>query len=61
MQITLHDRSLRVCAGMRAVRSGEALAYLTDYSTLQYYQTNLDCKLLVCCSQLLSVNMALER
>ena len=27
--------------------SGEALAYLTDYSTLQYYQTQLNCKLVV--------------
>ena len=27
--------------------SGQALAYLTDYSTLQYYQTQLDCRLVV--------------
>ena len=27
--------------------SNAALAYLTDYSTLQYYQTQLNCKLVV--------------
>ena len=32
-------------AGEAAVASGQALAYLTDYSTLQYYQTQLNCRL----------------
>lgn len=32
---------------MHAVQAGKALAYLTDYSTLQYYQTTLNCKLQV--------------
>ena len=27
--------------------NNDALAYLTDYSTLQYYQTQLNCKLVV--------------
>ena len=34
-------------AGMQAVLNGKALAYLTDYSTLQYYEAQLDCKLVV--------------
>ena len=34
-------------AGEAAVAAGDALAYLTDYSTLQYYQTQLNCKLVV--------------
>ena len=43
-------------AGEAAVNSGQALAYLSDYSTLQYYQTQLDCRLEVCpvmCASLL--------
>ena len=32
-------------AGEAAVNSGQALAYLSDYSTLQYYQTQLNCRL----------------
>ena len=32
---------------MQAVRSGRSLAYLTDYSTLQYYQYTHNCMLQV--------------